>query len=1237
MISENIANSFYRNNIFQEDFQIQTAHTVSYHNKVAFIPIFNIFNVNLKYKFYVFNFSTKYDGLIGIDLLQELNAVVDIKNKILRTPHANIPILYESETNKSNSVKNTMNYNITIPPRTKQFVKLPVKLKEGTGILNYTKFTDLVEMPQAIVNVNNNFAITSIINGQDNPVQIRVDSPFEIEQLNINEVNFIEKMDTDDNIQLSKSQENLLKANLKNLRLEHCNQEERKAIRDLCLEFRDIFYCDKIPLTFTNQIQHKIKLTNESPIYTKSYRYPQIHKNEVRSQIKKMLDQGIIQDSVSPWSSPIWIVPKKLDASGKRKWRLVCDFRKLNEVTVDDKYPLPNISDILDKLGKCQYFSTLDLANGFHQIQMNPDDIEKTAFSTENGHYEFKRMPFGLKNAPATFQRVMDNILRGINNEECLVYLDDIVIFSTSLQEHIERLRKVFMRLRNANFKVQLDKSEFLRKEVNYLGHVITSNGVKPNPDKISAIKKFPLPKTPKEIKSFLGLIGYYRKFIKDFAQVTKPLTRCLKKGSKINHDQEFINSFETCKNLLINAPILQYPDFSKPFILTTDASNIALGAILSQGSIGSDKPIAFASRTLNDSETRYSTIEKELLAIVWACKYFRPYLYGRKFTIYTDHRPLIWLFKLKEPNSKLIRWRLKLEEYDYDIVYKKGKFNTNADALSRVQLNAIESESMINNPGNFEEDQFDSLEYLRRIADSFSIIDNSQNQSNEPSTSKKSPKIKIISDICLRPAFQDKAKEIENSNSDTQHSNSKENLNIGINILDEIINNKTNQILVFPNPYPKLDVKQENYEYQKIINVKVPKINNDKLILEFLKDYTISEKTYHMYFHNFDLYKQFNAIYMKHFSEKGPKLIRCTKLINTVTDKEEQILLVKNHHEGKVNHRGINETLEHLKRNYYWIGMKTTISQYINSCDICQRAKYARKKPYSPLMLTNTPSKPFQIIHMDVFQYENKKYLTLVDAFSKFGQAIYITSKDAISISNALIKYFTFCGIPENLIIDNGSEFNNTTVKEILNLHKIKIHITTPQHHESNSIVERFHSTLIEHLRLLKESYPNDQENLMDYALIAYNNSIHSATGFTPFELTHGHTNSRDPNEIFTDKMFYSDYAQNHRDKLKHIYKKVQENLETKKHKIVTKNNIRGDSNKEFEIGQTVYKQNPQNRNKNKNKFLGPYIITNLLERNRVEISDKNNLNKKEIVHIKELRQPPCIVSDSSPKPSAN
>lgn len=240
---------------------------------------------------------------------------------------------------------------------------------------------------------------------------------------------------------------------------------KKPGLLKIIKNYSDIFYQENSKLTFTSAIKHKIRTTNNVPIFSKSYRYPYIHKEEVKEQIQQMLKDKIIRPSNSPYSAPIWIVPKKTDASNKTKWRLVIDYRKLNEVTVDDKYPIPNIDKILDKLGRCQYFTTLDLGKGFHQIEIAEEDIHKTAFSVENCHYEFLRMPFGLKTAPATFQRLMNTVLSEYLNKICLVYLDDIIIFSTSLQEHLNSINLIFNKLKEANLKVQLDKSEFLKKE----------------------------------------------------------------------------------------------------------------------------------------------------------------------------------------------------------------------------------------------------------------------------------------------------------------------------------------------------------------------------------------------------------------------------------------------------------------------------------------------------------------------------------------------------------------------------------------------------------------------------------------------------------------------------------------------------------------------------------------------------------------------------------------------------
>ena len=336
-----------------------------------------------------------------------------------------------------------------------------------------------------------------------------------------------------------------------------------------------------------------------------------------------------MQSSDSSYNSPLWIVPKKPDAQGNRRWRMVIDYRALNEKTIGDAYPLPNITDILDQLGGAKYFSVLDLASGFHKIPMDSESRAKTAFSTPYSHLEFTRMPFGLKNAPATFQKLMDRVLSGLQGIELFVYMDDIVIYGKSLEDHASKLRALLGRLKQAGLALQREKCHFLKKDIAYLGHIISEDGEKTDPKKIEAVKNFPIPRRRKNIKQFLGLVGYYRRFIPQFAKIAKPLNFLLKGGIPFKWTKTQQAAFSTLRDISSSEPLLQYPDFTKQFIVTTDASNYALGAVLSQDEIGQDLPIAYASRTLNDAEVKYFTTEKELLTIVFAVQHFRTYLYG--------------------------------------------------------------------------------------------------------------------------------------------------------------------------------------------------------------------------------------------------------------------------------------------------------------------------------------------------------------------------------------------------------------------------------------------------------------------------------------------------------------------------------------------------------------------------------------------------------------------------------
>lgn len=307
---------------------------------------------------------------------------------------------------------------------------------------------------------------------------------------------------------------------------------------------------------------HEKITTDNTPINIRPYRLPESQKAEIHDQVCKMEKDGIIQKSMSPYNAPLLIVPKKPSSNGEIKYRIVVDFRRLNDITVGQSFRIPRVEEILDQLGNAKYFSTLDLASGYHQIKVHPRDRHKTAFSTSTGHYEFYRLPFGLKTAPSTFQRLMNSVLAGINGIKCFVYLDDIVIYGSNLKQHNRKLQEVFDRLREFNLKLQLEKCSFLRKEVHYLGHVITQDGIKPDPTKIEAVDNFKIPKNERDIKSFLGLCGYYRKFIQNFSHIAKPLTELLKNGNEFKWILSQQEAFDILKNKLTTAPLLQYPCF---------------------------------------------------------------------------------------------------------------------------------------------------------------------------------------------------------------------------------------------------------------------------------------------------------------------------------------------------------------------------------------------------------------------------------------------------------------------------------------------------------------------------------------------------------------------------------------------------------------------------------------------------------------------------------------------------
>ena len=474
------------------------------------------------------------------------------------------------------------------------------------------------------------------------------------------------------------------------------NEHQRSLLKELVEKNASVFSQHSMDYGHTKTIKHEIPLVDSTPFRLPYRKIPNSQWQDVRKLLVEMETTGVIRPSKSPYASPVVIVTKK-DGS----LRLCVDYRKLNSYSTRDAFPLPRIEEALEALGQAKYFSTLDLTSGYWQVEVAEQDKHKTAFSTPMGLFEANRMPFGLQNAPSTFQRLMTCCFGDMNFTHLLIYLDDLIIFSKTFEEHLERLQLVFDRLKEHGLKLKPSKCQLLRKEVQYLGHLVSAEGIRTDPEKISKVEDWVRPTNRKEVLQFLGLAGYYRRYVKGYSMIAAPLYRLTsgdprkkKRGGKksLGPEPTFVwtgeceGAFQALKQQLTTAPVLGYPDFGLPFVLQTDASGEGLGAVLAQVQGGVERVIAYASRGLNPAENRYPAHKLEFLALKWAVTdKFYDHLYGRRFSVQTDNNPLKYVMSTAKLDATGQRWVSRLSAFNFDIHYRRGKSNANADALSRM------------------------------------------------------------------------------------------------------------------------------------------------------------------------------------------------------------------------------------------------------------------------------------------------------------------------------------------------------------------------------------------------------------------------------------------------------------------------------------------------------------------------------------------------------------------------
>lgn len=903
--------------------------------------------------------------------------------------------------------------------------------------------------------------------------------------------------------------------------------EWKKRVTEKLNNISEVFSQHDLDFGCTTAVKHHIPLHDSTPF---KQRARPIHPHDyeaVRRHLRDLLEAGVIRESSSPFASPVVVVRKK-----NGDVRLCIDYRKLNLQTIKDAYPLPNLEESFSALTGSRWFSVLDLKSGYYQIQMCEEDKPKTAFVTPLGFWEFNQMPQGVTNAPSTFQRLMERCMGDLHLKEVLVFLDDLIIFSDTLEEHERRLLRVLDRLREYGLKLSPEKCRFFQTSVRYLGHIVSEKGVQTDPEKIETIKTWPIPQTLKQLKSFLGFAGYYRRFIKDYSIIAKPLNNLTRgylparksKNTKshqkptYNQNQPFGDrwdcscqlAFETLIEKLITAPVLGFADLSRPYILHTDASVTGLGAALYQEQDGKLRVIAYASRGLSQSESRYPAHKLEFLALKWSVtEKFQDYLYGAEFTVVTDSNPLTYILITAKLDATGHRWLAALSTYSFKLLYRSGKQNCDADALSR-RPHACSSDDV---PSDYELiHQFVS----QHTADSEAIPED------------------IVGAICqshlVRAARPDDKGQIGLTFIESMSANA--------NLVPDIYCSDTlHQLPVIP----ALNIQEKQHAdpcireliHQLETGEKIPPAARAELpeLPLLLREWSRLELVD-------------GVLYRRRQDNEEVSY-------QLVLPEELRPLVLKSLHDD-MGHMGIERTLDLVRTRFYWPKMAVDVEEKIKTCGRCVRRK-ALPERAAPLVSIKT-SRPLELLCMDFLSLEpdssnTRDILVLTDHFTKFAVAIPTPNQKAKTVAKCLWENFIiYYGIPERIHTDQGQDFESKLIKELCEVAGIEKSRTTPYHPRGNP-VERFNRTLLAMLGTLEQKQKTRWKEHVKPLVHAYNCTRNEVTGFAPYELMFGRT-PRLPVDLAFDLPVREATSKNHSQYVKSLKSRLEESF-----KIASKN----------------------------------------------------------------------------------
>ena len=941
---------------------------------------------------------------------------------------------------------------------------------------------------------------------------------------------------------------------LANWRLgEKLTEEMKTQLQQLMNENVEIWAWKEGDIGRTHVYAHAIDTGGALPLKQRAYRLSSAEDEIVDREVEKWLAAGIVVESASPWASPVVLVQKKkldpTDAEEKPKFRLCIDYRKLNSVTKADSFPLPIIQDALDSLGTSQHFSIIDLRSAFLQLPLHPNDREKTAFVTKQGLFEFTVLPFGLKNSPSIFQRLMSEVLRGLIGNTCMVFLDDIIVFSRTWEEHIQHLQEVFARLRDHNLHAHPEKSVIGTHELLYLGHIINAEGNQPDPNKIAAVAKIQPPTDTTNLRAFLGLIGYYRRFIPHFAARAAPLHQLLRKDQHYYWNEQCQTAFEDLRQALMEPPVLRRPAPGGQYILQTDWSSTAIAAVLCQKLDDKEHPVAYASKALTSAERNYAATEGECLAVVWACKYFRQYLWGQHFTLQTDHAALKWLMETRDVTAKLARWALKLQEYDFEIQYRPGKANANADGLSRLPMERCDDCDLviIVCTADFDDDDVDV------DVDDLETAEASRKRRRSTATSKggeeitrTQPKLtpQTLGDHTHgaqqhlkaarpweRPHVQKAIREYNSSGTPedcrkTFDEKYETLFGAGDNRSDSIDPGMTCELCKDPGNDAVMLVCQScsrgfhTFCLEPRLN-SIPTANwycgdcgGDAARTTHFKDITEDANVLHFLANDRSVDSSWSKLEQNrvrkraanYFMDGREELYRAaTKKLpaRPVCDKGDREKVIANAH--SFGHWNPLRTAALISENYYWGGIVQDCKDFIRDCHECKLEKAHFSKPQE-LQSIPVTDHSFHRVGVDLVgplpksKAGNKYIVVAMDYLSKWPEAHAIPDKTSKTVANFFLKdVIARHGCPKEVLTDNGGEFLGH-FDSLLQQYHIDHRFTSANHPQANGLVERFNGTLCTALRKCAAQDIDDWDTHIPTVLLGYRSTVQASTKFTPF-----------------------------------------------------------------------------------------------------------------------------------------